>query len=221
MLTRYQVPGRYAAPTNGPKARLCCCILLAMFSAGSFAEGMARAGANSRTRPGGHLPLLGNRPRQLFAEQPKDSKAKGWPSTKPETPVCSLTSELKSEIRWKSMKGAQSYVLYWSTDSSFETEPVKAKANKLTLKRLSAEHVVRIGEYGARLPVYYRIAGVKSGVESELSDTCVVRLLSSQNGTRCQICGEKAVGHCHLRDIYVCSGHTVFTSDSGSRWRCP
>jgi hypothetical protein len=140
---------------------------------------------------------------------------------KPATPECALTTDVKAHVQWQAMKDAQSYVLYWSPDSSFEAEPTTSTAKKLKTKQTSATHVVRVGEYGAQLPMYYRVAGVRNGVESELSDVCVARLLDSEHGTRCQICGEKAVGHCHLRDIYVCARHSTFTSDTGSHWRCP
>jgi hypothetical protein len=43
----------------------------------------------------------------------------------------------------------------------------------------------------------------------------------------CAICGKPSVGHCHLRNIYVCETHRFFTDHDGkygspgTNWRCP
>jgi hypothetical protein len=37
---------------------------------------------------------------------------------------------------------------------------------------------------------------------------------------KCAICGEPAVGWCHMRNIHVCERHRYFTRD-GQNWRCP
>ena len=36
----------------------------------------------------------------------------------------------------------------------------------------------------------------------------------------CEYCGRKAIGHCHMRDKYVCQTHRYFTQ-GGINWQCP
>jgi hypothetical protein len=38
--------------------------------------------------------------------------------------------------------------------------------------------------------------------------------------TKCKICGARAIGYCHMRNINVCETHRYFTQ-GGTHWRCP
>lgn len=156
-------------------------------------------------------------PKDPLVERAREAVRKIWVSTKPTKPDCPLTSELTVDVSWQPVPGAESYVLYWSGSSNFAKTRKQSEATTGTF----FNHTAREGEYGAQLPMYYRVAAVKAGGETALSGTCVARLLSDRDGTRCQICGEESVGYCHLREIYVCSTHNTFTSDSGTAWQCP
>jgi hypothetical protein len=151
------------------------------------------------------------------AEDARAAAAKLWAVASPPKPDCALTSALKVDVSWKKMPLAQSYVLYWSTSHRGQRNHKRSQATAAT----AFTHSARVGEYGARLPMFYRVAAVHNGVESGLSDVCVARLLPDHNGTRCQICGKEAIGYCHLREIYVCANHNTFMSDSGTYWQCP
>jgi hypothetical protein len=136
----------------------------------------------------------------------------------PEGVGCSLTSEMTVSLYWSPVAGA----IYYRIDSS----PQADFANKRTIWVSSSSTTytdpkVRQGRYGAKLPVYYRVAARRDGEESKPSAKCVVQLLPSKGGSRCQLCGAPAVGYCELRDVYVCSHHRFFTSDEGTRWECP
>jgi hypothetical protein len=155
--------------------------------------------------------------RDPLAEKAKAASQQLWAASKPAKPDCPLTSELRVDVSWEPMQQAQSYVLYWSSSSSNQRNRKSAEATTGT----AFTHTSRVGEYGARLPMFYRVAAVRNGAESGLSDACVARLLSDNDGTRCQICGQKSIGYCHLREIYVCENHNTFTADSGTNWQCP
>ena len=140
-----------------------------------------------------------------------------WESVVPEKPGCELQSNLSTDLRWKAVPGADEYLVYWSQQRDFE----KKKANSRSTRSTFMNHVERQGTYGARLPMYYRVTALKDGVESKLSDACLVQILSSNGGRVCQLCGNEAIGYCSKRGVHVCSGHNAFTDDHGSRWRCP
>jgi len=144
-------------------------------------------------------------------------KEQKWESVVPEKPGCELQSNLSTDMRWKAVPGANEYLVYWSQQPNFE----KKKADSRSTRSTFMNHKERQGQYGARLPMYYRIAALKGGAESKLSDACLVDLLESNGGRVCQICGNGAIGYCSKRQIHVCSGHRVFTDDHGSSWRCP
>lgn len=139
-----------------------------------------------------------------------------WESVVPEKPSCQLQSNLTVDLSWQAVSGADSYVIYWSQQRNFD----KKKASSTTTRSTYFNHKERQAENRNKLPMFYRIAAVKGGVESQTSETCLAQLLPS-SGRVCQICGNESVGWCHLREIYVCQGHNDFRDDRGSRWRCP
>lgn len=153
---------------------------------------------------------------------PSSTKAKAniktlWAAVTPKIPTCGIDTNLTVDLSWPAQSGAQSYIVYWSQQKNF----TKNKKDSVTSGQLSMNHKLRVGEYGAKLPMFYKIAAVKDGIESKLSDACYAHLLPDKGGKFCQLCGAKAVGHCHLRDIYVCAQHSTFTSDTGTNWQCP
>lgn len=155
--------------------------------------------------------------RDSLAEKAKAAVGKLWTSLRPAMLECVLTSELSVDVSWQPTQGADSYVLYWSPTPSFRKDKKRSEAVEST----GFTHTARVGEYGAQLPMYYRVAAVKNGMESALSDASVAKLLPDNDGTRCQICGGKAIGYCHLREIHVCDAHNAFTADDGTNWQCP
>lgn len=130
----------------------------------------------------------------------------------PEKLTCELNSNLSVVIRWSSVTGAQKYMIYHSKNK-----------NQIISKNNKPEFALDqfIISWPDEFPMYYIIIAVKGNIESKPSNYCQVDLLSSQNGTKCQICGEKALGYCHNRGIYVCSSHNTYTSKEGTNWRCP
>jgi hypothetical protein len=166
---------------------------------------------------GGYEAFAAKHSNDPLAEKAKAAAAKLWAASRPPKPECTLTSDMKVDVSWQPMQQAQSYSLYWSGSNS----PQRNRKTSKTTSGTAFTHTARVGEYGARLPMFYRVAAVRNGAESGLSDACVARLLSDHDGTRCQICGQKSVGYCHLREIYVCDNHNTFTSDNGTNWRCP
>jgi hypothetical protein len=140
-----------------------------------------------------------------------------WESVVPEKPSCQLQSNLTVNLSWAAVSGADSYVIYWSQQRNFD----KKKASSTTTRSTFFNHKERQAENRNKLPMYYRVAAIKGGVESQPSEACLAQLLPSSGGKVCQICGNESVGWCHLREIYVCRRHNDFTDDRGSRWRCP
>ncbi|MCL5037772.1 MAG: fibronectin type III domain-containing protein [Chloroflexi bacterium] len=122
-----------------------------------------------------------------------------------------LNSNLSVDISWSSVPDAQSYKIYRSSDRSGSFN----KANSETTEGTG------IKEWPEEFPTYYRVTAVKGALESKPAKLVKAELLSSQGGTRCQICGSESIGYCHMRDIYVCSSHNIFTSKDGTDWRCP
>jgi len=53
------------------------------------------------------------------------------------------------------------------------------------------------------------------GMTGSLVEGCV-----TLKERKCAVCGEPAVGWCHMRRMYVCETHRYFTQD-GKNWRCP
>lgn len=139
-----------------------------------------------------------------------------WESVVPDSPSCQLQSNLTVNLSWAAVSGADSYVVYWSQQRNFD----KKKAGSTTTRSTFFNHKERQAENRNKLPMYYQVAAIKDGVESQTSEACLARLLPSSERV-CQICGKESVGWCHLREIYVCRGHNDFTDDRGSRWRCP
>ena len=141
-----------------------------------------------------------------------------WNTVTPERPRCEVLSDLSVRVTWSEVSGAKSYVVYSSTDSG--SHSVHAHSESNTEER-SLEHKLDKSDYGDHLRIYYRIAAVRDEGNSGLSDIAVARLLDDIRGTRCQICGKRAKGFCHMRRIYVCYDHNTFTERSGEYWRCP
>jgi hypothetical protein len=130
----------------------------------------------------------------------------------PEKPTCELNSNLSVDISWPSVTGAQHYLIYYSNYKNALLSKIN-KPDTTTNEFMSY--------WPDEFPVYYIITAVRGNVVSRPSDYCKVDLLSSQNGTKCQICGENAIGYCHNRSIYVCAVHNTYTSREGTNWRCP
>jgi len=122
-----------------------------------------------------------------------------------------LNTNLSVDISWSSVPDADSYRIYRSNNriGSFN------KGNSETTKSTS------IREWPKVFPTRYRVTAIKGAIESKVSKSGKVELLTSKGGTACQLCGSKSIGYCHLRRIHVCSGHNVFTQRTGGRIRCP
>ena len=144
----------------------------------------------------------------------KKSKDILFNSIIPKKPNVTLNSNLSVDISWASVPEAQSYRLYWSSNKNSALIDVvnSEKTNNTAIKRW-----LKVDEF----PVYYRITAIKGNGESLPSKASEVALLSDEGGTRCQVCGKKAIGYCHNRNIYVCSSCNYYTSESGTYWRCP
>jgi len=140
-----------------------------------------------------------------------------WPTTMVGRPTCTLASNLAVDLSWSRVPGAQSYVVDWSPSPRFRKETTQWTLALSTWKKLGE----RAGSPDAKLPMYYRISAIRHGVRTLPSEPCLARLLPSKHGTACQICGEKAIGYCHLRRTFVCRAHATFTDEHGQRWRCP
>lgn len=122
-----------------------------------------------------------------------------------------LNPNLSVDIIWSPLPEATSYRIYWSNK---ETGPFTIN-NSIVTNSTSFEH------WPDEFPAYYRIASVKNHNESKSSKISEIALYSNGGGSICEICGSKAIGYCHLRGIYVCNDHNVFTQKSGGRIRCP
>jgi hypothetical protein len=139
-----------------------------------------------------------------------------WKSTAPRVPECSVTTNLTVQVSWSRVPGATAYALEVSPHRAFPESVTRVKHVETT----SSDERDRVGTYGARLPMYYRVAALRKGKRTKASEPCVARLLPS-DGSTCQICGMRPAGYCHLRAIHVCEYHAKFTDDGGSHWRCP
>jgi hypothetical protein len=144
-------------------------------------------------------------------ESIEKAKATLFHSVTPKVPSIKLNSNLSADISWSSVPDAQSYRVYWSNDIGSSIN----KANSESIDKTWLKH------WPHEFPTYYRVTAVRGGLESEPSNLGKAELLSSQGGTRCQICGAKSIGYCTNRNIYVCSSCNYYTSKSGTYWRCP
>jgi hypothetical protein len=124
---------------------------------------------------------------------------------------CQLTSSLDVNISFDYIPGTDSYKLYWSYSKN---GPVK-ESDSYTIQTNALDH------WPDHFPIYYRVMATKGDLKTRLSDPCKVALLPDKDGTACQICGDEAIGYCHLREIYVCSAHNIFTDKEGNDWQCP
>lgn len=138
-------------------------------------------------------------------------RASLFKSIAPSEPQVKLNSNLSVDISWTSVPDAKSYRVYWTNYREGSLNRSKSEATTST----SLEH------WPSDFPTYYRVAAVKDELESRPSRPREVMPLSSQGGRRCQICGGTSIGWCHIRRIYVCYEHNIFTQRSGGRMRCP
>lgn len=124
-----------------------------------------------------------------------------------------LNSNLSVDVSWSSVPDALSYRVYWLSDKNGSVNRANSeKTNNRSIKRwLDADE----------FPMYYSIAAVRGDWESRPSAARRVALISDEGGTRCQICGAKSIGYCHMRQIYICEKHHSFTSREGTGWICP
>lgn len=129
----------------------------------------------------------------------------------PLSPIVELNSSLRVDIVFENVAEADSYIIYWSSSKNGALK----KANSQSTNSVRFEH------WPDSFPMYYRIIAVRGNLMSKPSEASKVELLSSKNGTICQICGDNAIGYCHLREIYVCSTHNTYTSKDGTNWQCP
>jgi len=132
-------------------------------------------------------------------------------SVAPMEPSVRLNSNMSVDISWSSVPESQSYEVYRSHDVNGPF----VRANSESTNRTSMK------DWPNDFPAYYRVTAVRGGLESKPSKLSKAEPLSSYGGTRCQICGDTAIGLCHNRHIYVCRSHNIYTSKSGTRWRCP
>ncbi|MCJ7457654.1 MAG: fibronectin type III domain-containing protein [candidate division Zixibacteria bacterium] len=163
--------------------------------------------------PKGALENANRASKQLKNELANIEKARTslFYSVTPKEPSIKLNSNLSVDITWSSVPEAQSYRVYWSRDISGPID----RANSVSADRTSME------DWPDEFPTYYRVTAVRGRLESKPSKLGKAELLSSQGGTRCQICGDKAAGYCTNRNIYVCSSCNYYTAKSGTYWKCP
>jgi hypothetical protein len=151
------------------------------------------------------------------ADEARRALTTAWADAVPEAPKCRLASNLSVELSWPAVEGADGYEIQWSARKGFPSTGTGSQRAPGTF----LNHKARRGAYGAKLPMYYRIIASGAGGASRPSEPCVVRLLPSEGGKKCQICGAPSVGYCHLRQIHVCAWHNTFVDDRGTNWRCP
>jgi hypothetical protein len=161
--------------------------------------------------------FLNNHSSSSYSSLAKNNIKSIWTSLVPPKPRFELRSNMTVNLDWAEVAGAQEYVVYWSSSQNFR----KSKANSETTQSTSFNSKLRDGEYGAKLPMYYRITALRDSIESKLSEACLAKLFPNKDGKFCEICGDKSIGYCHLRVIYVCEQHNTFTSDDGTGWQCP
>jgi|SRR3989304_2979617 len=159
-------------------------------------------------------------PTSPYVKQAKERIDILWTTITPDGFHCEILSDLSINITWPSVDGAESYIIYWSTDSNTQMGHIHAH-EEIRTEETSYGHKVTKDDYGDQMKIYYRFAGVRDGKNSKLSKVVSVRLLDDNEGTRCQICGKPAKGYCNMRHIYVCYDHNTFTDRSGTYWRCP
>jgi hypothetical protein len=139
-----------------------------------------------------------------------------WKSATTKVADCGVTNDMTVLVQWSRVPGATAYALEASPHRGFPESATRLK----TVVATSSEERDRVGTYGARLPMYYRVSAIRKGKRTKASETCVARLPPS-DGSTCQICGNRPAGYCHLRAIHVCEHHAKFTDDGGTKWRCP
>ena len=122
-----------------------------------------------------------------------------------------INSNLSVDLDWSSVPESESYRIYWSSSEyGYLDRSNSEKTNNTSLEVWPEE-----------FPKYYRITAIKGNWESRPSKAHKIFLLSDEGGSKCQICGNPSIGRCHLRHIYVCNEHNVFTQRTGGRIRCP
>jgi len=135
----------------------------------------------------------------------------------PEISKATLNSNLSVKLSFKNVPGADKYQVFYSYDKDKSYSDLSGVIEKDKVNN----SVLEIWPDLKKDTIYFKLLAITDSVKSTFSDYSYVYLLQSNNGTTCQICGNNSVGHCHLRNIYVCSQHNVFTQKSGSRIRCP
>ena len=155
--------------------------------------------------------FLINHPNSSLTSEATEEIKKLFTSFTPPTPTCQLNSSLSVDITFEGVAEADSYIIYWSSSRN----GLMKKTNSQNTNSVSFEH------WPDNFPMYYRVVAVRGNLMSKPSESCKAELLSSKNGTICQICGDNSIGYCHLRDIYVCSTHNTYTSKDGTNWQCP
>ena len=173
--------------------------------------------AKNANTPAGYLAFSRLHAGDSHAAEAREKAHALWAEVVPEAPGCRLRTNVTVDVSWARTQGADGYRLEWSPKERFP----KAGLGSEELRGQSFNHKARRGQYGAKLPMYYRVIATMDGIASQPSKPCLAKLLPSHGGKDCQICGAHAVGFCHLRQIYVCGSHDTFTDDGGTNWRCP
>lgn len=151
--------------------------------------------------------------KQSKIERTKIEKAREnlFYSVAPREPSVRLNSNMSVDISWSSVPESQSYKVY----RAHKVNGPFVRASSASKKTTSMK------DWPNDFPAYYRVTAVRGELESKPSKLSKVEPLSSYGGSRCQICGATSIGYCHNRHIHVCSSHNIYTSKSGTRWRCP
>jgi hypothetical protein len=151
-------------------------------------------------------------PDSEYAVLAKEEIKNVFSSTIPRKPSATINSNLSVAITISTLAGADSYKLYW-------TKSLKERISE------SQSLIPNSSNYSLHwpddFPVYYYVVALKDGVKSKISSPFTANLKSSNNGKKCQLCGETSIGYCSDRRIYVCKSHNVYTKRSGGRVRCP
>jgi len=152
-------------------------------------------------------------PKSKYSDQAEIKRKEIFENTEPDVPTIKINSNLSVDVKWNSVNGADSYKVVRSNEKNC----ILKNSNYQTVK----DKTCTDWPNSLKNPVYYKIIAIRDSNDSKPSKIVFVSLKSSEGGKKCQICGEKSIGSCHLRGIYVCSSHDTFTSKEGKSWRCP
>jgi hypothetical protein len=119
-----------------------------------------------------------------------------------------INSNLSMDIKWERVPDVSSYKIY------------SVRNGRNILESIRSAEETNITVWPENYPATYFIKAVINDFESK---PMIIKesLMDSKSGARCQICGAKSIGYCHMREIYVCEKHNNFITKEGQSWICP